>query len=77
MRALLLLIVLSGCASKGTDLSDVALNDREPGCARQCLAKYSDCSGQASRAFGIANTDNILAACKSSLKACAGTCPAR
>lgn len=77
MRALLLVISLSGCASRGADLSDVALNDREPACARQCLGKYSDCSAQASRAFGLPQTDNILAACKSSLKACAATCPAK
>lgn len=73
---MLLLIGLSGCAS-GADIADVDLSNREPGCARQCLATYSECAGNASMARGTVNTGSILSACKASLRACGTTCPAR
>lgn len=71
------LAAISGCASPGADLSDVSFDGREPACTRQCLATYSECSSQAARTFARDVSDNILSACKASLRACVATCERR
>lgn len=80
MRVLLIVAFLvAGCVPvpAARTAKDVDLSGVEPGCAERCTARYSDCIGQSSRAFGTINQARLVDACTDGLEACAKTCPKR
>lgn len=67
----LTMLALSGCAYS---IADIDVTKREPTCARQCTATYSQCV-QGAPVIG-AKTET-LRACREGYAACIQTCPAK
>lgn len=77
MRFAFLFLILTGCASqaaKAPETFDAA--SKEPVCARQCLAGYSNCIGAAVGTHP-ASANNIMVACDAAARQCLNTCPSR
>lgn len=62
---------LSGCAYS---IADIDVSKKEPDCARQCTANYSQCV-QAGPVVGFKT--ETLRACREAYAACVSTCPAK
>lgn len=81
MRFLLALlsasVILAGCASDAAR-APATFNaaDREPVCARGCLANYSSCvAGVPAMGNNRLIAGDVLNACQSNTRQCLSTCP--
>lgn len=58
--------MLAGCVS----IADIDASKSEPGCARECTARYSSCIGSGSYVGAL-----LQQSCKEGLQLCVKTCP--
>ena len=71
---IVLILLLSGCTATAPPL---AVGDREPVCARQCLLANSSCISTAGVTNNRLITGDVLYACNVSAQQCLSTCPAK